>query len=190
MRFLLLIVTMFKFSFQLVPNNRQYSNLNSLQSNLKVVSAQQTSVIAQTWYRKIIENFYAEVAEKGVPQLSVSRRLERSRYNHILQHINKLEGMFQSPQKDKYLYLAWMPQEKKSRECKEVLSLVIFDAHTDANQLCLKCIVQNPCWHSENISIKELKKCIDALENEQRIVNSTTFLEKPQNVRFKLDWSL
>ena len=125
---------------------------------------------------------------KNVYQTSKLPQTDLKVINAQQTNINKLESFFQSSKKDSLLYLAWMPQEINTKLSKDILSLIICD--TDEANIYLKCIIPNPAWTSDNIQSTELKKCLYALETKKQIINVTYFFNDPQNVRYKLEWTL
>lgn len=178
------------FSLSLIKNVYQTSKLP--QTDLKVINAQQTNIIKSQWYNELMEDI--QISQKDSwensndPLAWASNQKKTLESNPILKHINKLESFFQSSKKDSLLYLAWMPQEINSKLSKDILSLIICD--TDEANIYLKCIIPNPAWTSDNIQSTELKKCLYALETKKQIINVTYFFNDPQNVRYKLEWTL
>tara|TARA_Y100000741_G_scaffold363535_1_gene351962 strand:- start:1235 stop:1807 length:573 start_codon:yes stop_codon:yes gene_type:complete len=188
-------------------DNNKYSTSKLPQTDLKVISAQQTNVVSKTWYSIIMEEFFDK--QKRYSEDETLTKLESARIqrnslrefskNYILKNMNTLESYFQSSMKDKYLYLAWMPpkdlsqdivqdlSEEKKEIYEQILALVVCDKQHD--NLVLKCIITHPFWTSDNIEPKELKKCLEALETKEQILNVTEFYNDPSNIRFKLDWS-
>ena len=191
-------------------DNKKYITSKLPQTDLKVISAQQTNMVSKTWYSIIMEEFFdkqKKYSEDETLTKLESARIQRNSLkdfsqNYILKNMNTLESYFQSSMKDKYLYLAWMPpqitatakakakatakdQDKDVYE--QVLALVVCDKRED--NLVLKCIITHPYWTSDNIEPKELKKCLEALETKEQILNVTEFYNDPSNIRFKLDWS-
>jgi hypothetical protein len=162
-------------SFSLI--NKIYKTSKLPQTDLKVINAQQTNMIKSQWYNKLMEDI----------ELQQKDSWDKCK-DPLLKHINKLETYFQGSKKDSLLYLAWMPQEIHTKLSKDVLSLIICD--TDDSNIYLKCIIPNPLWTSDNIPSTELKKCLYALETKQQIINVTHFFNDPQNVRYKLEWTL
>ena len=81
-----------------------------------------------------------------------------------------------------------MPQNINSKLSKDVLSIIICD--TDDSNIYLECIIPNPSWTSDNIPSTELKKCLYALETKKKYINFTHFFNDPQNIRYKLEWTL
>lgn len=186
--------------------NKKYITSKLPQRDLKVISAQQTNMISKTWYSIIMEEFFdkqKKYSEDETLTKLESARIQRNSLkdfsqNYILKNMNTLESYFQSSMKDKYLYLAWMPpqitatakdqdQDKDQEIYEQVLALVVCDKRED--NLVLKCIITHPYWTSDNIEPKELKKCLEALETKEQILNVTEFYNDPSNIRFKLDWS-
>jgi hypothetical protein len=178
------------FSLSLIKNVYQTSKLP--QTDLKVINAQQTNIIKSQWYNELMEDI--QISQKDSwensndPLAWASNQKKTLESNPILKHINTLESFFQSSKKDSLLYLAWMPQEINSKLSKDILSLIICD--TDEANIYLKCIIPNPAWTSDNIQSTELKKCLYALETKKQIINVTYFFNDPQNVRYKLEWTL
>ncbi len=178
------------FSLSLIKNVYQTSKLP--QTDLKVINAQQTNIIKSQWYNELMEDI--QISQKDSwensndPLAWASNQKKTLESNPILKHINKLESFFQSSKKDSLLYLAWMPQEINTKLSKDILSLIICD--TDEANIYLKCIIPNPAWTSDNIQSTELKKCLYALETKKQIINVTYFFNDPQNVRYKLEWTL
>tara|TARA_B100000085_G_scaffold281845_1_gene309190 strand:+ start:907 stop:1518 length:612 start_codon:yes stop_codon:yes gene_type:complete len=182
--------------------NRIYKTSKLPQTDLKVISAQQTSMVSKHWFNKIMTDFF-EKQEKAsenerISKLELARRqrnaLEDFSQNYILKNINTLESYFQSPMKDKYLYLAWVPEEINTKSQKDILALIVCNKEEDQSEeekkLVLKCIITNPSWSGENIESIELKKCLYALESKEYKLDITEFYKEPSNIRFKLDWSL
>ena len=198
--------------------NKKYITSKLPQRDLKVISAQQTNMISKTWYSIIMEEFFdkqKKYSEDETLTKLESARIQRNSLkdfsqNYILKNMNTLESYFQSSMKDKYLYLAWMPpqitakataiakatakatakakdKDKDQDVYEQVLALVVCDKRED--NLVLKCIITHPYWTSDNIEPKELKKCLEALETKEQILNVTEFYNDPSNIRFKLDWS-
>ena len=188
--------------------NKKYITSKLPQRDLKVISAQQTNMISKTWYSIIMEEFFdkqKKYSEDETLTKLESARIQRNSLkdfsqNYILKNMNTLESYFQSSMKDKYLYLAWMPPQitakaaaiakataKDQEIYEQVLALVVCDKRED--NLVLKCIITHPYWTSDNIEPKELKKCLEALETKEQILNVTEFYNDPSNIRFKLDWS-
>ena len=177
-------------SFSLI--NKIYKTSKLPQTDLKVINAQQTNIIKSQWYNKLMEDI--ELQQKDSwdkcqdPLAWANNQKKILESNPILKHINKLESYFQGSKKDSLLYLAWMPQEINTKLSKDVLSLIICD--TDDSNIYLECIIPNPEWTSDNIPSTELKKCLYALETKLQIINVTHFFNDPQNVRYKLEWTL
>ena len=195
-------------------DNKKYITSKLPQTDLKVISAQQTNMVSKTWYSIIMEEFFdkqKKYSEDETLTKLESARIQRNSLkdfsqNYILKNMNTLESYFQSSMKDKYLYLAWMPPQTKATAIataiakakatakdqdkdvyEQVLGLVVCDKRED--NLVLKCIITHPYWTSDNIEPKELKKCLEALETKEQILNVTEFYNDPSNIRFKLDWS-
>ena len=195
-------------------DNKKYITSKLPQTDLKVISAQQTNMVSKTWYSIIMEEFFdkqKKYSEDETLTKLESARIQRNSLkdfsqNYILKNMNTLESYFQSSMKDKYLYLAWMPPQTKATAIataiakakatakdqdkdvyEQVLALVVCDKRED--NLVLKCIITHPYWTSDNIEPKELKKCLEALETKEQILNVTEFYNDPSNIRFKLDWS-
>ena len=193
-------------------DNKKYCTSKLPQTDLKVISAQQTNMVSKTWYSIIMEEFFdkqKKYSEDETLTKLESARIQRNSLkdfsqNYILKNMNTLESYFQSSMKDKYLYLAWMPPQTKATAIataiakatakdqdqdvyEQVLALVVCDKRED--NLVLKCIITHPYWTSDNIEPKELKKCLEALETKEQILNVTEFYNDPSNIRFKLDWS-
>ncbi len=172
--------------------NKIYKTSKLPQTDLKVINAQQTNMIKSQWYNKLMEDI--ELQQKDSwdnckdPLAWANNQKKTLESNPILKHINKLETYFQSSKKESLLYLAWMPQEINTKLSKDVLSLIICD--TDDSNIYLECIIPNPAWTSDNIPSTELKKCLYALETKQQLINVTHFFNDPQNVRYKLEWTL
>ncbi len=202
------IILLLSTTSSLTPmDNNKYSTSKLPQTDLKVISAQQTNVVSKTWYSIIMEEFFDK--QKRYSEDETLTKLESARIqrnslrefskNYILKNMNTLESYFQSSMKDKYLYLAWMPpkdlsqdivqdlSEEKKEIYEQILALVVCDKQYD--NLILKCIITHPFWTSDNIEPKELKKCLEALETKEQILNVTEFYNDPSNIRFKLDWS-
>ena len=108
--------------------NRIYKTSKLPQTDLKVISAQQTSMVSKHWFNKIMTDFF-EKQEKAsenerISKLELARRqrnaLEDFSQNYILKNINTLESYFQSPMKDKYLYLAWVPEEINTKSKRHI----------------------------------------------------------------------
>ena len=177
-------------SFSLI--NKIYKTSKLPQTDLKVINAQQTNMIKSQWYNKLMEDI--ELQQKDSwdnckdPLAWANNQKKTLESNPILKYINKLETYFQSSKKESLLYLAWMPQEINTKLSKDVLSLIICD--TDDSNIYLECIIPNPAWTSDNIPSTELKKCLYALETKQQLINVTHFFNDPQNVRYKLEWTL
>jgi hypothetical protein len=178
------------FSLSLIKKVYQTSKLP--QTDLKVINAQQTNIIKSQWYNELMEDIQIQQIDSwensNDPLAWASNQKKTLESNPILKHINTLESFFQSSKKDSLLYLAWMPQEINSKLSKDILSLIICD--TDEANIYLKCIIPNPAWTSDNIQSTELKKCLYALETKKQIINVTHFFNDPQNVRYKLEWTL
>lgn len=198
---MLLYISLITNSFSL--QNRVYKTSKLPQTDLKVISAQQTAMVSKHWFNKIMTEFFQKQQDENenskVSQLELARRqrnaLEDFSHNYILKNINTLESYFQSSMKDKYLYLAWVPEEVNTQSQKDILSLIVCDkeenqSHPQENKLILKCIITNPSWSGENIESIELKKCLYALESKEYKLDITEFYKEPSNTRFKLDWSL
>ena len=191
MKFFGIIVSLFTVSsYSLL--NKIYKTSKLPQTDLKVINAQQTNMIKSQWYNKLMEDI--ELQQKDSwdnckdPLAWANNQKKTLESNPILKHINKLESYFQSSKKESLLYLAWMPQEINTKLSKDVLSLIICD--TDDSNIYLECIIPNPAWTSDNIPSTELKKCLYALETKQLLINVTHFFNDPQNVRYKLEWTL
>ena len=188
LRFLLSLSCVF--SLSLIKSVYQTSKLP--QTDLKVINAQQTNIIKSQWYNELMEDIQLSQKDSwensNDPLAWASNQKKTLESNPILKHINTLESFFQSSKKDSLLYLAWMPQEINSKLSKDILSLIICD--TDEANIYLKCIIPNPAWTSDNIQSTELKKCLYALETKKQIINVTYFFNDPQNVRYKLEWTL
>ena len=196
LRMLLCISLLITNSFSL--QNRIYKTSKLPQTDLKVISAQQTSMVSKHWFNKIMTDFFEKQQKdsenKKVSKLELARRqknaLEDFSQNYILKNINTLESYFQSPMKDKYLYLAWVPEEINTKSQKDILALIVCNKEEEEEKkLVLKCIITNPSWSGENIESVELKKCLYALESKEYKLDITEFYKKPSNIRFKLDWS-
>ena len=205
----LTILLMLSLTSGLTPmDNKKYITSKLPQTDLKVISAQQTNMVSKTWYSIIMEEFFdkqKKYSEDETLTKLESARIQRNSLkdfsqNYILKNMNTLESYFQSSMKDKYLYLAWMPPQitakakatakataKDQDIYEQVLALVVCDKQED--NLVLKCIITHPYWTSDNIEPKELKKCLEALETKEQILNVTEFYNDPSNIRFKLDWS-
>lgn len=164
-------------------------------SDLTVISAQQTNFISKRWFNKIMEDFadeQLEILEKYSPLESAVRQrqnFESMNDIHILEHINTVEKFFQTPMKERYSYYAWMPTEEDEKIAVDVVALIVTDETTDYG-IIIKCIIPNPCWATQNIQSKELKRCLSYLECDDRSLNFTEFYENTNNIRFKLDWSI
>ena len=191
MKFFGIIISLFTVSsFSLL--NKIYKTAKLPQTDLKVINAQQTNFIKSQWYNKLMEDI--ELQQKDSwdnckdPLAWANNQKKTLESNPILKHINKLETYFQSPKKESLLYLAWMPQDINTKLSKDVLSIIICD--TDDSNIYLECIIPNPSWTSDNIPSTELKKCLYALETKQQIINVSHFFNDPQNVRYKLEWTL
>jgi len=191
MRFFCTIVYLFTVSsYSLL--NKIYKTSKLPQTDLKVINAQQTNIIKSQWYNKLMEDI--ELQQKDSwdnckdPLAWANNQKKTLESNPILKHINKLESYFQGSKKETLLYLAWMPQDINSKLSKDVLSIIICD--TDDSNIYLECIIPNPSWTSDNIPSTELKKCLYALETKQQIINVSHFFNDPQNVRYKLEWTL
>ena len=188
LRFLLSLSCVF--SLSLIKKVYQTSKLP--QTDLKVINAQQTNIIKSQWYNELMEDIQIQQIDSwensNDPLAWASNQKKTLESNPILKHINTLESFFHSSKKDSLLYLAWMPQEINSKLSKDILSLIICD--TDESNIYLKCIIPNPAWTSDNIQSTELKKCLYALETKKQIINVTHFFNDPQNVRYKLEWTL
>jgi len=198
---MLLYISLITNSFSL--QNRVYKTSKLPQTDLKVISAQQTAMVSKHWFNKIMTDFFQKQQDESenskVSQLELARRqrnaLEDFSQNYILKNINTLESYFQSSMKDKYLYLAWVPEEVNTKSQKDILALIVCDKEDNQsdpkeNKLILKCIITNPSWSGENIESIELKKCLYALESKEYKLDITEFYKEPSNTRFKLDWSL
>ncbi len=189
-------ISYFVLSLLTIPSysllNKIYKTSKLPQTDLKVISAQQTNFIKSQWYNKIMEDI--EIQQKDSwdnckdPLAWANNQKKTLESNPILKHINTLESYFQGPKKDSLLYLAWMPQEINTKISKDILSLIICDS--DDYNIYLKCIIPNPSWSSENIDSCELKKALYSLETKNQILNVTQFFDNPSNIRYKLDWSL
>ena len=198
LRMLLCISLLITNSFSL--QNRIYKTSKLPQTDLKVISAQQTSMVSKHWFNKIMTDFFEKQQKdsenKRVSKLELARRqknaLEDFSQNYILKNINTLESYFQSPMKEKYLYLAWVPEEINTKSQKDILALIVCNKEEEEEEkkLVLKCIITNPSWSGENIESIELKKCLYALESKEYKLDITEFYKEPSNIRFKLDWSL
>ena len=188
LRFLLSLSCVF--SLSLIKSVYPTSKLP--QTDFKVINAQQTNIIKSQWYNELMEDIQLSQKDSwensNDPLAWASNQKKTLESNPILKHINTLESFFQSSKKDSLLYLAWMPQEINSKLSKDILSLIICD--TDEANIYLKCIIPNPAWTSDNIQSTELKKCLYALETKKQIINVTHFFNDPQNVRYKLEWTL
>ena len=142
-----------------------------------------------------LEELKKDSENKRVSKLELARRqknaLEDFSQNYILKNINTLESYFQSPMKEKYLYLAWVPEEINTKSQKDILALIVCNKEEEEEEkkLVLKCIITNPSWSGENIESIELKKCLYALESKEYKLDITEFYKEPSNIRFKLDWS-
>ena len=174
------VVVLFTTCQTLQISNHVYITSRSPQSDLKIISPQQCNYIAKEWYNKIM--IHSDKKSKN----SIMKKIEKSPYDHIIQSVNLLESYFQSSKKNLYVYLAWMPIEEISKSSNDVLSIIVLDKIE--NTLHLKCIIQNPCWYSQNIDSKELKKCLISLQTEDQVLNMAEFLDNPINIRYKLDW--
>lgn len=191
MKFFAIIVSLFTVSsYSLL--NKIYKTSKLPQTDLKVINAQQTNFIKSQWYNKLMEDI--EIQQKDSwenckdPLAWANNQKKTLESNPILKYINKLESYFQGSKKETLLYLAWMPQDINSKLSKDVLSIIICD--TDDSNIYLECIIPNPSWTSDNIPSTELKKCLYALETKQQIINVSHFFNDPQNVRYKLEWTL
>ena len=181
----------------LTLSTKKYITSKLPQTDLKVISQLQTNIISKLWYEQIINDRFNKL-EDSQENIEFKDQIERAYFkhnklenmanNHILAGINTLESYFQSPKKDYYLYLSWMPMEINTQLSKDVLALIVCEKYSKT--IILKSIIPNPSWYSENIDPKELKKCLFSLENNQHIINVTEFYNNPDNIRFKLDWSL
>ena len=173
--------------------NRRYKTSKLPQTDLKVINAEQTNIVSRQWFNKIMEDFFEkqQLENDKISELERARRqrnaLEDFSQNYILKNINKLESYFQSSMKERFLYLAWMPEEITTKSQKDVLALIVCDEKEES--IILKCIITNPSWTCDNIESKELKNCLEALETKEHMLNITEFYSDPNNVRFKLDWS-
>ena len=168
-----------------------------------MITAQQTAIVSKQWFNKIMSDFFQKQQDDSenskISKLELARRqknaLEDFSQNYILKNINTLESYFQSPMKEKYLYLAWTPEEVNTKSQKDVLALIVCNKEEkhqseEEKRLILKCVITNPSWSGENIESKELKKCLYALETKEHKLDITEFYKEPSNIRFKLDWSL
>ena len=179
--------------------NKVYKTSKLPQTDLKVLSAQQTSMVSKHWFNKIMTDFFEKQQKASenerISKLELARRqrnaLEDFSQNYILKNINTLESYFQSPMKEKYLYLAWVPEEINTKSQKDILALIVCNKEEEEEEkkLVLKCIITNPSWSGENIESIELKKCLYALESKEYKLDITEFYKEPSNIRFKLDWS-
>ena len=191
MKFFGIIISLFTVSsFSLL--NKIYETSKLPQTDLKVINAQQTNFIKSQWYSKLMEDIELQQKDSWEnckdPLAWANNQKKTIDSNPILKHINKLETYFQGSKKESLLYLAWMPQNINSKLSKDVLSIIICD--TDDSNIYLECIIPNPSWTSDNIPSTELKKCLYALETKQQIINVSHFFNDPQNVRYKLEWTL
>lgn len=174
--------------------SRTYKTSLYPNNDLKEITAQETNYISKQWYSKImytVKEYETELSKnKNFTHIDrlvkTKKHMENIPQNYILSNINMLEGFFQSSMKDSYLYLAWMPEDKKARTI-DILALVV--CNKDNNDLILKCVIPNPSWSSENIESTELKRCIESIETATHMLNVTEFYNNPDNIRFKLDWT-
>jgi len=191
MKFFGIIVSLFTVSSYALLN-KIYKTSKLPQTDLKVINAQQTNVIKSQWYNKLMEDIELQQKDSWEnckdPLAWANNQKKTIDSNPILKHINKLESYFQGSKKESLLYLAWMPQNINSKLSIDVLSLIICD--TDDSNIYLECIIPNPSWTSDNIPSTELKKSLYALETKQQSINVTHFFNNPQNIRYKLDWTL
>jgi hypothetical protein len=191
MKFFGIIISLFTVSsFSLL--NKIYETSKLPQTDLKVINAQQTNFIKSQWYSKLMEDIELQQKDSWEnckdPLAWANNQKKTIDSNPILKHINKLETYFQGSKKESLLYLAWMPQNINSKLSKDVLSIIICD--TDDSNIYLECIIPNPSWTSDNIPSTELKKCLYALETKKKYINFTHFFNDPQNIRYKLEWTL
>ncbi len=191
MKFFGIILSLFTVSsYSLL--NKIYKTSKLPQTDLKVINAQQTNIIKSQWYNKLMEDIKIqqndswENCKDPIAWANNEKKILES--NPILKHINKLESYFQGSKKESLLYLAWMPEEINSKLSKDILYLIICD--TDDSNIYLKCIIPNPTWTSDNIPSTELKKCLYALETKKQLINVTSFFNDPENIRYKLEWTL
>ena len=191
MKFFCIIIslfTVFSFSFLYII----YKTSKLQQTDLKVINAQQTNFIKSQWYNKLMEDIELQQKDSWEnckdPLAWANNQKKTIDSNPILKHINKLETYFQGSKKESLLYLAWMPQNINSKLSKDVLSIIICD--TDDSNIYLECIIPNPSWTSDNIPSTELKKCLYALETKKKYINFTHIFNNPQNIRYKLEWTL
>jgi len=191
MKFFGIILSLFTVSsYSLL--NKIYKTSKLPQTDLKVINAQQTNIIKSQWYNKLMEDIKIQQNDSWEnckdPIAWANNQKKTLESNPILKHINKLESYFQGSKKESLLYLAWMPEEINSKLSKDILYLIICD--TDDSNIYLKCIIPNPSWTSDNIPSTELKKCLYALETKKQLINVTSFFNDPQNIRYKLEWTL
>ena len=172
--------------------NKIYKTSKLPQTDLKVINAQQTNIIKSQWYNKLMEDIKIQQDDSWEnckdPLAWANNQKKTLESNPILKDINKLESYFQGSKKESLLYLAWMPEEINSKLSKDILYLIICD--TDDSNIYLKCIIPNPSWTSDNIPSTELKKCLYALETKKQLINVTSFFNDPENIRYKLEWTL
>ena len=172
--------------------NKIYKTSKLPQTDLKVINAQQTNFIKSLWYNKLMEDIELQQRDSWEnckdPLAWANNQKKTLESNPMLKDINKLESYFQNSKKESLLYLAWMPEEINSKLSKDILYLIICD--TDDSNIYLKCIIPNPSWTSDNIPSTELKKCLYALETKKQLINVTSFFNDPQNIRYKLEWTL
>ena len=191
MKFFGIILSLFTVSsYSLL--NKIYKTSKLPQTDLKVINAQQTNIIKSQWYNKLMEDIKIQQDDSWEnckdPLAWANNQKKTLESNPILKDINKLESYFQGSKKESLLYLAWMPEEINSKLSKDILYLIICD--TDDSNIYLKCIIPNPSWTSDNIPSTELKKCLYALETKKQLINVTSFFNDPENIRYKLEWTL
>lgn len=178
-------------------STKKYITSKLPQTDLKVISPLQTNIISKLWYEQIVNDRFNKL-EDSEENITFKNQIERAYYkhnklenmanNHIIAGINTLESYFQSPKKDYYLYLSWMPIEINTQLSKDVLALLVCEKYNKT--ILLKSIIPNPCWCSENIDSTELKKCLLALESSSQTLQLDDFYNNHDNIRFKLDWNI
>ena len=172
--------------------NKIYKTSKLPHTDLKVINAEQTNYIKSLWYNKLMEDIELQQKDSWEnckdPLAWANTQKKTLDSNPILKHINKLESYFQGSKKESLLYLAWIPEEINSKLPIDVLSLIICD--TDNSNIYIECIIPNPSWTSDNIPSTELKKCLYAIETNKKNINFTHFFNDPQNIRYKLEWTL
>ena len=194
---LLLIFVVLNLVNSLSWTNRRFCSDKLPDRDLSYIDRQQSIVISQLWYSKIMGDEFGEpwtdpewddedvheITRELQKAMDTTKKLDE---DQTIQSINRFESVCQEKNSNNYIHLAWMPTEIKTNLRKEVLAIIVC-SQID-NILKIKSIVCNPdyIW-SDNIPLLDLKKALRALTGNK--LDLGDFLKQEENQRILLEWS-